>query len=35
MTLIPSLSIAVRRLHDINKTGWMILITIIPMIGGI
>lgn len=33
--LIPSLAVAVRRLHDIGKSGWMILISLIPIIGGI
>lgn len=33
--LIPGLAVAVRRLHDIGKSGWMILITIIPLIGAI
>ncbi len=33
--LIPGLAVAVRRLHDIGKSGWMILITLIPIIGGI
>ncbi len=31
--LIPSLAVAVRRLHDIGKSGWMILISLIPIIG--
>lgn len=34
-TLIPSLAVAVRRLHDIGKSGWMILIALIPIVGGI
>ncbi len=33
--LIPGLAAAVRRLHDIGKSGWMILIGLIPLIGGI
>ena len=33
--LIPSLAVVVRRLHDIDKSGWMILISFIPFIGGI
>lgn len=33
--LIPSLAVAVRRLHDIGKSGWMLLILLIPVIGGI
>jgi len=30
---IPNLSIAVRRLHDIDKSGWWYLIIFIPLIG--
>jgi uncharacterized membrane protein YhaH (DUF805 family) len=33
--LIPGLAVAVRRLHDVGKSGWMILITLIPIIGAI
>jgi len=33
--LIPGLAVAVRRLHDVGKSGWMILIAIIPIIGAI
>lgn len=33
--LLPSLAIAVRRMHDIGKTGWAILIALIPIVGGI
>ena len=33
--LIPSIAVSVRRLHDINKTGWWILIGFIPIIGTI
>jgi uncharacterized membrane protein YhaH (DUF805 family) len=33
--LLPSLGVAVRRLHDIGKTGWWLLIGLIPIIGGI
>lgn len=33
--LIPSIAVAVRRLHDIGKSGWMILISLIPLIGAI
>lgn len=32
---IPSLSVCVRRLHDIGKSGWMLLVGLIPYIGGI
>jgi len=33
--IIPGLAVTVRRLHDIGKSGWMILISLIPIIGGI
>ncbi len=33
--LIPSLSVGVRRLHDVGKSGWMLLIAFIPIIGSI
>ena len=32
-TVIPSLAMGVRRLHDINKSGWWILIDLIPLVG--
>ena len=31
--IIPSIAVSVRRLHDINKTGWWILIGFVPLIG--
>lgn len=34
-TFLPSLAIAVRRLHDTGKSGWMLLISLIPIVGGI
>ncbi len=33
--LIPNLSITFRRLHDINKSAWWLLISIIPIVGAI
>jgi uncharacterized membrane protein YhaH (DUF805 family) len=33
--LIPTLAVTVRRLHDTGRTGWWILIGLIPVIGGI
>ncbi len=33
--LIPSLAVTVRRLHDTEKSGWMILIGLIPLVGSI
>lgn len=34
-TLLPALAVSVRRLHDVGKSGWMILIALIPIIGTI
>jgi len=31
--LLPSLGVAVRRLHDTNRSGWWILISLVPLIG--
>jgi len=31
--LLPGLSVAIRRLHDTDRTGWWILIGLIPLIG--
>lgn len=33
--LVPTLAVIVRRLHDQDKSGWFILIQLIPYIGGI
>ena len=33
--LLPSLAVAVRRLHDTNRSGWWLLIGLIPFLGGI
>lgn len=32
---IPSISVAVRRLHDTNRTGWFYLIQMVPLVGPI
>ncbi len=34
-TLIPGIAVAVRRLHDVDKSGWFYLIAFIPIIGTI
>ncbi|MEH6588961.1 MAG: DUF805 domain-containing protein [Halioglobus sp.] len=31
--LLPSLAVTVRRLHDINRSGWWYLIVLVPIIG--
>lgn len=33
--LIPSLAVLVRRLHDTNRSGWWLLLFLLPIIGGI
>lgn len=33
--LLPGLAVTVRRLHDIDKSGWWVFISLIPVIGGI
>ena len=32
---LPGLAVAVRRLHDVGKSGWMFFIVLIPLIGSI
>lgn len=32
---LPSLAVTVRRLHDTNRSGWWVLISLIPLIGWI
>lgn len=31
---VPGLSLSVRRLHDINLSGWMLIFAFVPVIGG-
>jgi uncharacterized membrane protein YhaH (DUF805 family) len=33
--IIPSLAVSIRRLHDIDKSGWFLLLAFIPLIGSI
>lgn len=33
--LLPALGLTVRRLHDIGKSGWFILVSLIPIVGAI
>lgn len=30
---LPSLAVAIRRFHDIDKSGWWVLISLIPIVG--
>lgn len=32
---VPSLAVSVRRLHDIDKSGWWYLISLVPYVGGL
>ena len=32
-TLLPSIAVAVRRLHDIDRSGWWLLLGFIPLVG--
>lgn len=32
---LPALAVAVRRLHDVDKSGWWMLIFLIPLVGWI
>ena len=34
-TFLPNLAVSVRRLHDIDRSGWWLLIAFIPLIGAI
>lgn len=33
--LIPSIAVGVRRLHDTNRSGWWLLIALVPLVGAI
>ena len=33
--LIPSIAVTVRRLHDTDRSGWWVLISLVPLIGWI
>ena len=32
---LPTLAVQVRRLHDLDRSGWWILISLIPLVGAI
>ena len=31
--LIPSIAVSVNRLHDVDRSGWWLLISLIPLVG--
>ncbi|MDR2346903.1 MAG: DUF805 domain-containing protein [Planctomycetaceae bacterium] len=33
LIILPSLAVCIRRLHDTGNSGWMVLITLIPVVG--
>lgn len=33
--LLPAIGVSIRRLHDIGRSGWFLLIGLIPLIGAI
>lgn len=34
-TIVPGLAVGARRLHDTGRSGWLLLLAIIPLIGAI
>lgn len=34
-TLLPNIAVSVRRLHDHNKSGWLLLLVLIPFVGAV
>ncbi|WP_281268499.1 DUF805 domain-containing protein [Thermasporomyces composti] len=32
---LPALGVAIRRLHDTNRSGWWVLLALIPLVGWI
>ena len=35
ITFIPSVAVGIRRLHDTGRSGWLYLLVLIPIVGGI
>lgn len=34
-TVVPTIALTIRRLHDVNLSGWLILIALVPFLGAI
>src|SRR5262245_16830278 len=32
-SIVPSFAVSVRRLHDIGRTGWWVLLGVVPIVG--
>jgi uncharacterized membrane protein YhaH (DUF805 family) len=35
VTIVPALAVLVRRLHDTGKSGWWVLVGLLPLVGAI
>lgn len=35
VTLLPNVAVSIRRLHDIDKSGWLLLLVLIPLVGAV
>ena len=33
--ILPSIAMTVRRLHDVGQSGWMVLLNLVPYVGGV
>lgn len=33
--VIPSIAVSIRRMHDLGRSGWWLLIGLVPLIGGL
>ena len=33
--IVPTIAVGIRRLHDIDKPGWWLLIGLVPFVGGL
>jgi uncharacterized membrane protein YhaH (DUF805 family) len=31
--IVPSIAVGIRRLHDVGKSGWWLLISLVPLVG--